>query len=163
MGLLFCLSISHLLFLCERFQFKCSKFIWQDVWSLGCQHNGLHLCCSDRQPAASFDVQFNYKVALHQCWRKHFGMVYIHFHILWHYDTIWPTGGFRFFPFLLLRILFISQKFPIKYLSHWRSQGFYFQENVFFVIYVLMSTFYFYLTLALVPIVALLGDFIYQG
>lgn len=37
------------------------------------------------------------------------------------------------------------------------------QENVFFVIYVLMSTFYFYLTLALVPIVALLGDFIYQG
>ncbi|KDP21262.1 hypothetical protein JCGZ_21733 [Jatropha curcas] len=38
-----------------------------------------------------------------------------------------------------------------------------FRENVFFVIYVLMSTFYFYLTLLLVPIVALLGDFIYQG
>ncbi|XP_042497876.1 phospholipid-transporting ATPase 3-like isoform X2 [Macadamia integrifolia] len=37
------------------------------------------------------------------------------------------------------------------------------QENVFFVIYVLMSTFYFYLTLLLVPIVALLGDFLYQG
>ncbi|KAJ4973795.1 hypothetical protein NE237_006969 [Protea cynaroides] len=37
------------------------------------------------------------------------------------------------------------------------------QENVFFVIYVLMSTFYFYLTLFLVPIVALLGDFLYQG
>lgn len=37
------------------------------------------------------------------------------------------------------------------------------QENVFFVIYVLMSTFYFYLTLLLVPIAALLGDFIFQG
>ncbi|XP_030499413.1 phospholipid-transporting ATPase 3 isoform X3 [Cannabis sativa] len=37
------------------------------------------------------------------------------------------------------------------------------QENVYFVIYVLMSTFYFYLTTLLVPIVALLGDFIYQG
>ncbi|KAF8395789.1 hypothetical protein HHK36_019740 [Tetracentron sinense] len=37
------------------------------------------------------------------------------------------------------------------------------QENVFFVIYVLMSTFYFYLSLLLVPIVALLGDFIYLG
>ncbi|KAK9277681.1 hypothetical protein L1049_007228 [Liquidambar formosana] len=37
------------------------------------------------------------------------------------------------------------------------------QENVFFVIYVLMSTFFFYLTLLLVPVVALLGDFIYQG
>ncbi|XP_043706118.1 phospholipid-transporting ATPase 3-like isoform X2 [Telopea speciosissima] len=37
------------------------------------------------------------------------------------------------------------------------------QENIFFVIYVLMSTFYFYLTLLLVPIVALLGDFLYQG
>lgn len=37
------------------------------------------------------------------------------------------------------------------------------RENVLFVIYVLMSTFYFYLTLVLVPIVALLGDFIYQG
>ncbi|KAK9119538.1 hypothetical protein Scep_017631 [Stephania cephalantha] len=37
------------------------------------------------------------------------------------------------------------------------------QENVYFVIYVLMSTFYFYAALLLVPIVALLGDFIYQG
>ncbi|KAK1314668.1 Phospholipid-transporting ATPase 3 [Acorus calamus] len=37
------------------------------------------------------------------------------------------------------------------------------QENIFYVIYVLMSTFYFYLVLLLVPIVALLGDFIYQG
>ncbi|WOL18362.1 phospholipid-transporting ATPase 3-like [Canna indica] len=37
------------------------------------------------------------------------------------------------------------------------------QENVFFVIYVLMSTFFFYLTLLLVPIVALLGDFLYLG
>ncbi|CAI0386597.1 unnamed protein product [Linum tenue] len=37
------------------------------------------------------------------------------------------------------------------------------RENVYFVIYVLMGTFYFYLTIILVPIVALLGDFIYQG
>ncbi|KAI3954059.1 hypothetical protein MKW98_017883 [Papaver atlanticum] len=37
------------------------------------------------------------------------------------------------------------------------------QENVYYVIYVLMSTIYFYLTLLLVPILALLGDFIYQG
>lgn len=37
------------------------------------------------------------------------------------------------------------------------------QENVFHVMYVLMSTFYFYLTLLLVPVVALLGELIYQG
>ncbi|KAK6241994.1 hypothetical protein SCA6_007383 [Theobroma cacao] len=37
------------------------------------------------------------------------------------------------------------------------------QENVFWVIYVLMSTFYFYITLLLVPVAALLGDFLYQG
>ncbi|KMZ61764.1 putative Phospholipid-transporting ATPase [Zostera marina] len=37
------------------------------------------------------------------------------------------------------------------------------QENIYFVIYVLMSTLYFYLTLLLVPIVALLGDFTYKG
>ncbi|KAH7515836.1 hypothetical protein FEM48_Zijuj10G0068500 [Ziziphus jujuba var. spinosa] len=37
------------------------------------------------------------------------------------------------------------------------------QENVYFVIYVLMSTFYFYVTIILVPVVALLCDFIYQG
>ncbi|XP_078436799.1 aminophospholipid ATPase 3 isoform X2 [Wolffia australiana] len=37
------------------------------------------------------------------------------------------------------------------------------QENIYFVIYVLMSTFYFYLTLLLVPVVALLGDFAYLG
>ncbi|KAI4314247.1 hypothetical protein L6164_027175 [Bauhinia variegata] len=37
------------------------------------------------------------------------------------------------------------------------------QENIYFVIYVLMSTVYFYVTLILVPVVALFGDFIYQG
>ncbi|XP_058073822.1 phospholipid-transporting ATPase 3 isoform X2 [Magnolia sinica] len=37
------------------------------------------------------------------------------------------------------------------------------QENIFFVIYVLMSSFYFYFTLLLIPIFALLGDFAYQG
>ncbi|XWS68900.1 hypothetical protein CRYUN_Cryun04dG0133400 [Craigia yunnanensis] len=37
------------------------------------------------------------------------------------------------------------------------------QENVFWVIYVLMSTFDFYITLLLVPFAALLGDFLYLG
>ncbi|KAA8529495.1 hypothetical protein F0562_033706 [Nyssa sinensis] len=36
-------------------------------------------------------------------------------------------------------------------------------KGVFRVIYVLMGTFYFYLALLLVPVVALLGDFLYQG
>nr|XP_016433591.1 PREDICTED: phospholipid-transporting ATPase 3-like [Nicotiana tabacum] len=37
------------------------------------------------------------------------------------------------------------------------------QKNIYLVIYVLMSTFYFYLVLLLVPVAALFGDFIYQG
>lgn len=37
------------------------------------------------------------------------------------------------------------------------------QENVYFVIYVLMSTVYFYITLLLVPVAALFCDFVYQG
>ncbi|KAL0296942.1 UNVERIFIED_CONTAM: Phospholipid-transporting ATPase 3 [Sesamum radiatum] len=37
------------------------------------------------------------------------------------------------------------------------------QENIYFVIYVLMSTFYFYFTLLLVPVAALFGDFVYLG
>ncbi|XVF44122.1 hypothetical protein PTKIN_Ptkin02bG0095200 [Pterospermum kingtungense] len=37
------------------------------------------------------------------------------------------------------------------------------QENVFWVIFVLMGTFYFYITLLLVPVAALLGDFLYLG
>uniref|UniRef100_A0A803MB35 Phospholipid-transporting ATPase n=1 Tax=Chenopodium quinoa TaxID=63459 RepID=A0A803MB35_CHEQI len=37
------------------------------------------------------------------------------------------------------------------------------QENIYFVIFVLMSTPYFYLALFLVPVVALVGDFLYQG
>ncbi|XVF02324.1 hypothetical protein REPUB_Repub04eG0165900 [Reevesia pubescens] len=37
------------------------------------------------------------------------------------------------------------------------------QENIFWVIYVLMSTFYFYITLLLVPVAALVGDFLYLG
>lgn len=37
------------------------------------------------------------------------------------------------------------------------------QENIYFVIFVLMSTPYFYLALLLVPFVALIGDFLYQG
>ncbi|KAM7251637.1 hypothetical protein ACFE04_023520 [Oxalis oulophora] len=36
-------------------------------------------------------------------------------------------------------------------------------DNVYYVIYVLMSTFYFYLTLLMIPVIALLGDFVYQG
>ncbi|XP_006359578.1 phospholipid-transporting ATPase 3-like [Solanum tuberosum] len=37
------------------------------------------------------------------------------------------------------------------------------QKNIYLVIYALMSTFYFYLSLLLVPVAALFGDFIYQG
>ncbi|CAJ2651274.1 unnamed protein product [Trifolium pratense] len=37
------------------------------------------------------------------------------------------------------------------------------QENIYFVIYVLMSTLYFYVTLLLVPVAALFCDFVYQG
>ncbi|XP_031122420.1 phospholipid-transporting ATPase 3-like isoform X1 [Ipomoea triloba] len=37
------------------------------------------------------------------------------------------------------------------------------QKNIYFVIYVLMSTFYFYVALLLVPVAALFGDFLYQG
>lgn len=37
------------------------------------------------------------------------------------------------------------------------------QENIYWVIYVLMSTAYFYATLLLVPIAALFGDFVFQG
>ncbi|XP_019431016.1 PREDICTED: phospholipid-transporting ATPase 3-like isoform X2 [Lupinus angustifolius] len=37
------------------------------------------------------------------------------------------------------------------------------QENIYFAIYVLMSTFYFYITLLLVPVAALFCDFVYQG
>ncbi|OMO55008.1 hypothetical protein COLO4_36244 [Corchorus olitorius] len=41
--------------------------------------------------------------------------------------------------------------------------GLFDKENVYWVIYVLMSTFYFYITLLLVPVAALLGDFLYLG
>ncbi|XP_040867598.1 phospholipid-transporting ATPase 3 isoform X2 [Glycine max] len=37
------------------------------------------------------------------------------------------------------------------------------RQNIYFVIYVLMSTFYFYVMLLLVPIAALFCDFVYQG
>ncbi|KAL3636306.1 Phospholipid-transporting ATPase 3 [Castilleja foliolosa] len=37
------------------------------------------------------------------------------------------------------------------------------QENIYFVIYVLMSTVYFYFTLLLVPVAALFCDFVYMG
>ncbi|KAK9750881.1 hypothetical protein RND81_02G228100 [Saponaria officinalis] len=37
------------------------------------------------------------------------------------------------------------------------------QDNIYFVIFVLMSTPFFYIALILVPIVALIGDFLYQG
>ncbi|CAH9129097.1 unnamed protein product [Cuscuta epithymum] len=37
------------------------------------------------------------------------------------------------------------------------------QINIYYVIYVVMSTFYFYIMLLLVPVAALFGDFLYQG
>ncbi|TXG56403.1 hypothetical protein EZV62_017716 [Acer yangbiense] len=50
-----------------------------------------------------------------------------------------------------------------KSLAYGMSAQWLLLENVYFVIYVLMSTLYFYFTLLFVPVVALLGDFIYQG
>lgn len=49
--------------------------------------------------------------------------------------------------------------------SNFKMLTFFFlmQRSVYQVIYVLMSTLYFYMTLLLVPIVALFGDFVYQG
>ncbi|XP_010272160.1 PREDICTED: phospholipid-transporting ATPase 3-like [Nelumbo nucifera] len=66
----------------------------------------------------------------------------------WHYMSI---GGSILAWFIFI---FIYSGIMTPYDRH---------ENVFFVIYVLMSTFYFFLTLLLVPVVALLGDFLYQG
>ena len=50
-------------------------------------------------------------------------------------------------------------------LETWLTWAFFqlLQENMYFVIYVLMSTLYFYLTLLLVPVAALFCDFVYQG
>ncbi|CAI0379541.1 unnamed protein product [Linum tenue] len=66
----------------------------------------------------------------------------------WHYISV---GGsiLAWFVFILIYSLLRVSPFV--------------EENVYYVIYVLMGTFYFYLTIILVPIVALLGDFIYQG
>lgn len=49
--------------------------------------------------------------------------------------------------------------------SNFKMLTFFFlmQRSVYQVIYVLMSTLYFYMILLLVPIVALFGDFVYQG
>ncbi|XP_022942468.1 phospholipid-transporting ATPase 3-like [Cucurbita moschata] len=66
----------------------------------------------------------------------------------WHYITV---GGsiLAWFMFILLYSGLMT--------PHDR------QENVYFVIYVLMSTLYFYVAVLLVPVVALLCDFAYQG
>ncbi|CAN8244906.1 unnamed protein product [Cochlearia groenlandica] len=66
----------------------------------------------------------------------------------WHYITV---GG-SILAWLLFAFVYCGITTP-------RDRN----ENVYFVIYVLMSTFYFYFTLLLVPIVSLLGDFIFQG
>jgi phospholipid-transporting ATPase len=66
----------------------------------------------------------------------------------WHYITV---GG-SILAWLVFAFVYCGIMTP-----HDRN------ENVYFVIYVLMSTFYFYFTLLLVPIVSLLGDFIFQG
>ncbi|KAK2994397.1 hypothetical protein RJ640_029512 [Escallonia rubra] len=62
----------------------------------------------------------------------------------WHHISV---GGS-----ILLWFIFI---FVYSYIST--------NKGIFYVIYVLMSTLYFYITLLLVPVVALLGDFLYQG
>ncbi|KAK3027872.1 hypothetical protein RJ639_041506 [Escallonia herrerae] len=62
----------------------------------------------------------------------------------WHHISV---GGS-----ILLWFIFI---FVYSYIST--------NKGIFYVIYVLTSTLYFYITLLLVPVVALLGDFLYQG
>ncbi|WVZ25393.1 hypothetical protein V8G54_003937 [Vigna mungo] len=51
----------------------------------------------------------------------------------------------------------LSKKYPELYMEGIRN------ENIYFVIYVLMTTFYFYVMLLLVPVAALFCDFVYQG
>ncbi|KAG5017302.1 hypothetical protein JHK85_023438 [Glycine max] len=51
----------------------------------------------------------------------------------------------------------------LRLLMIWISTPYDRQENIYFVIYVLMSTFYFYVMLFLVPVAALFCDFVYQG
>ncbi|XP_042005369.1 phospholipid-transporting ATPase 3-like [Salvia splendens] len=66
----------------------------------------------------------------------------------WHHISV---GGSILFWFIFV---FIYSGVPLPYKE---------QENIYFVIFVLMSTFYFYLTLILVPVAALFGDFVYMG
>ncbi|KAF7829418.1 phospholipid-transporting ATPase 3 [Senna tora] len=60
----------------------------------------------------------------------------------------------------------LSLKYPELYTEGIRNVFFKWKvvaANTYFVIYVLMSTVYFYLTILVVPIVALFGDFVFQG
>jgi phospholipid-transporting ATPase len=59
-------------------------------------------------------------------------------------------------------ILWYFPYYPLGSINS-NSITFYLQENVYFVIYVLMSTPYFYIMLLLVPVAALFCDFLYLG
>jgi len=56
MGLFFCIPVANILLFCEYYKFKCKKLRWQDIWTLGCQYNGIHLCCSNRQLEITYDL-----------------------------------------------------------------------------------------------------------
>ncbi|CAM8884390.1 unnamed protein product [Rhodiola kirilowii] len=67
----------------------------------------------------------------------------------WHYISV---GGSILAWFIFI---FIYSSFPSPMVDR--------QDNVYLVIYVLLSTFCFYFTLLLVPVAALFGDFVYSG
>lgn len=93
----------------------------------------------------------------------------------WHHISVWGSILAWFLFIFIYSGIMTPRDRQVSYFKFFRfylflicidfslSFFFSFQENEYFVIYVLMSTFYFYLSLLLIPVVALLGDFVYQG
>lgn len=77
LGFLCNISIIGLVLFCNWFKYKGHEFIRQDIWPVGCQYDGFHMCCCNCQFASAYDVRHHYKMASYHCWREHIIVVHV--------------------------------------------------------------------------------------
>lgn len=144
---------------------------------MGCLYYGLYLYSNHSEPSPHDGIFITYKVAPYQCGWQHCCMVCLYIYLLWGanfiYTSIVPIWDLHFHP--KWRRLGVEQTLDmLTYARYMYAMKFQFgipvlscvlglQDNIYLVIYTLMSTWYFWFTIILVPLVALSGDLLFMA
>lgn len=159
-------SVTHFLLLSGCCCPKSTEFSWKDVWSVGCFHYGLHLYSNHCESPAHDGLLIFDQLARYQCWWQCWSVVCVCVYLLWNSSDIHPgimtfylvgqISSSHFWFSTMMQAFWFWTELLYKWLPN--SSCVELQENIYWVMFTLMSTWYFWLSLLLVPLVALLVD-----